>query len=244
VTVAPLIRAARRLGREAAALRFGPPVAFVYNPLSYARQPHEQYLLGFGSGRKRIVLLGMNPGPWGMAQTGVPFGEITLVSDWLGIRGTVTPPGGGHPRVRVQGFDCPRHEVSGARLWGWLRQRYGSAEEMARELFVSNYCPLMFLDSSGRNITPDRLRQADQEALFLPCDRFLVAVLEAAQPEWLVGVGRFAGRRAVSVCRQAGRPVRVTSILHPSPANPRSQKDWAVTVEAALVSEGVFDTVT
>jgi single-strand selective monofunctional uracil DNA glycosylase len=240
VKAPPLVAAARRLGREAGRLRFGPPVAHVYNPLQYARAPHEMYLERFGSGRKRVVLLGMNPGPWGMAQTGVPFGEITAVSEWLGIRGPVRAPPGGHPRVRVSGFQCPRHEVSGTRLWGWLRSRYGSAEEMARELFVSNYCPLLFLDEAGRNVTPDHIRREDQTALFEMCDRFLVAVIESLRPQWLVGVGRFAGARATSVIEKTGLSATVTSILHPSPANPSAQKDWAAQATAALVHEGVF----
>ena len=34
---------------------------------------------------KRVVFLGMNPGPFGMAQVGVPFGEVAAVRDWLRI---------------------------------------------------------------------------------------------------------------------------------------------------------------
>ena len=240
MTKSALVAAARRLAREAGALAFGAPVAFVYNPLEYAREPHEMYLERYAAGDKRIVLLGMNPGPWGMAQTGVPFGEIGMVTNWLGIRGTVKVPAAGHPRVKVQGFDCPRHEVSGTRLWGFLRDRYGSAEAMRRELLVSNYCPLLFLDEAGRNITPDRLRRADQVALFAVCDRFLRVVVEAVRPEWLVGVGQFALGRATAVIEKTGVAVRVTSIMHPSPANPRSQKNWAGTVRDSLRRDGVW----
>jgi single-strand selective monofunctional uracil DNA glycosylase len=240
VTAAAIIAEARRLSRDAGRIRFGHPVHYVYNPLEYAREPHELYLARYAAGRKRIVLLGMNPGPWGMAQTGVPFGEIAMVSEWLGIRGSVKAPAGGHPRVKVQGFECARHEVSGTRLWGFLRGRYGTANEMARELFVSNYCPLLFLDEAGRNITPDHLARPDQPALFEACDRFLRVVIETIQPQWLVGVGRFAERRLQAVVEKTCLPGRVTSITHPSPANPRSQKDWGATVSAALVEQGVF----
>ena len=235
-----LIRASRRLAREAGGLRFGSPVGYVYNPLLYARQPHEAYITRFASTRKRVVFLGMNPGPWGMAQTGVPFGAIPMVRDWLGIHGPVKAPGGGHPRVAVKGFDCPRREVSGMRLWGFLRDEFRSPEVMAREMFVSNYCPLMFLDEDGRNLTPDRIGRLDQPRLFQACDRFLREVLDALHPQWLVGVGLFAEGRARAVVEGAGLPVKVTSVPHPSPANPRSQKDWPGQAASALVRAGVW----
>ena len=236
-----LVRASRRLCREVDALRFSSPVGFVYNPLAYARRPHEAYLSRYGAGRKRVVLVGMNPGPWGMAQTGVPFGAIPMVEGWLGIRARVEAPAGGHPRVPVKGFDCARSEVSGTRLWGFLRDTYGTARAMARELFVSNYCPLLFLDDEGRNLTPDRISRADQPPLFAACDRHLRAVVEALEPDWLVGVGLFAEGRARAVVQEAGLATRVASIPHPSPANPRSQKDWPGQAAAALRAAGVWD---
>ncbi len=234
------MRASRRLARDAGGLRFGSPVACVYNPLLYARQPHEAYIARFASTRKRVVFLGMNPGPWGMAQTGVPFGAVPMVRDWLGIHGPVKAPSGGHQRVAVKGFDCPRREVSGMRLWGFLREEFRSPEAMARELFVSNYCPLMFLDEDGRNVTPDRIGRADQPDLFAACDRFLLEVLDALKPEWLVGVGLFAEGRGRAAVEAAGLPLKVTSIPHPSPANPKSQRDWPGQAAAALARAGVW----
>src|SRR5262245_50106649 len=128
-------RTARQLADAAAELRdaveklkFGPPVAAVYNPLTYAWAVHERYLQKFGSGKKRVVFVGMNPGPFGMAQTGVPFGEISSVRDWLRIAGPVKKPIREHPRRPVAGFDCPRSEVSGKRLWGLFAQRFGTPE--------------------------------------------------------------------------------------------------------------------
>jgi single-strand selective monofunctional uracil DNA glycosylase len=109
-----LVRIARRLCKQVEALEFAPPVAFVYNPLRYARAPHEAYLERYGGGHKQVVLLGMNPGPFGMAQTGVPFGEIAAVRDWMGIDEPVKRPPRVHPKRPVLGFDCPRSEVSGA----------------------------------------------------------------------------------------------------------------------------------
>src|SRR5688572_7475748 len=99
-----LIAAARQLARAADRLRFRAPVAHTYNPLRYAWRAHESYLERFGGGRKQVVFVGMNPGPFGMAQTGVPFGEISAVRDWLGIQNGVTPPRVQHPKRPITGF--------------------------------------------------------------------------------------------------------------------------------------------
>jgi hypothetical protein len=77
-----LIAAAKELSREVSALEFAAPVAFTYNPLDYAWEGHEAYIRKFGAGQKDVLYLGMNPGPFGMAQTGVPFGEIAAVTLW------------------------------------------------------------------------------------------------------------------------------------------------------------------
>ena len=45
-----------------------------------------------------MIFLGMHPGPWGMAQIGVPFGEIPAVRDWMGISTTVDKPPVEHRR--------------------------------------------------------------------------------------------------------------------------------------------------
>ena len=145
------------LVEEVRDLEFGPPMTHVYDPMEYAREPHHDYLRRFGGAPKEVLLVGMNPGPWGMVQTGVPFGEIDAVRDWMGVQGAVGRPPEEHPKRPVQGFDCPRSEVSGRRLWGWARQRFGTADAFFARFFVWNYCPLVFMEESGRNRTPDRL---------------------------------------------------------------------------------------
>ena len=117
-----LDRITDELVREVARLRFGPPVSHVYNPLEYAREPYRQYLRRFGKRPRQIVLVGMNPGPWGMVQTGVPFGEVRAVRDWMGIAAAVGTPARLHPKRPVTGFACTRREVSGQRLWGWAQK--------------------------------------------------------------------------------------------------------------------------
>jgi len=225
------------LVRELASLRFGRPVTHVYNPLEYARSPHEQYLRSAGARPKEIVLLGMNPGPWGMAQTGVPFGAVKPVRDWLGIEGEVGKPQVEHPKRPVLGFACGRMEVSGMRIWGWARSTFETPERFFRRFFIANYCPLLFLESSGRNRTPDRLPAAEREPLLAICDQALRRTVEHLEPEWVLGVGRFAEARA----RQAldDLDVRIGRISHPSPASPAANRGWEALVTRELASLGI-----
>lgn len=227
-----LTRIADELARAVADLRFEPPVSHVYNPLEYAREPHQEYLRRYGAAPKHVLLVGMNPGPWGMAQTGVPFGEISAVRDWLGIDGRVERPEPEHPKRPVDGFACTRREVSGSRLWGWARERFGEPEDFFRRFFVWNYCPLIFMEPSGRNLTPDRLPKAECGGLLAACDRALLGVVDVLRPKLAVGVGRFAERRLRESL--AERPVRIGGILHPSPASPAANRGWAEQAEAQL----------
>jgi len=244
-----LIRAARELAAAVEELRFTRPVAYVYNPLAYARQAHEQYLRRFAPQAAgppvAALLLGLNPGPWGMAQTGVPFGDVQAVRDWLGIEAPVGRPAREHPRRPVLGFAVTRGEVSGRRLWSLMGERFGTAENFFREHFVANYCPLMFLDADGKNITPDRLPAAQREPLLRLCDAHLLAVLEMLRPRWAVGIGGFAERRIRAVQVQAAANPRlaglqVGGILHPSPASPLANQGWAREASRRLESLGVW----
>jgi single-strand selective monofunctional uracil DNA glycosylase len=241
---AALLRAAWRLASEVEGLDFGSPVAAVYNPLRYAWSAHAAYLVRYGSTLKRVVFLGMNPGPWGMAQTGVPFGEVEAVRGWMGISAEVGRPPREHPRRPVEGFATHRSEVSGRRLWGLMRKRFGSAAAFFREQFVANYCPLLFLEAGGRNLTPDRLPAGQRVPLFAACDRHLRALLEVLKPQWAVGVGRFTEGRLRSVLSVAagGRTphVQVAAIPHPSPANPRANRDWEERTVEVLVSLDIW----
>ena len=233
-----LIAAARRLGRNIDRLKFAAPVTHVYNPLDYAWGGHELYLQKYGNGPKRIVFLGMNPGPFGMVQTGVPFGEINAVRDWLGIECAILKPKLEHPKRPVVGFDCVRSEVSGQRLWGLFAQRFGKAEDFFKEHIVLNYCPLAFVEETGRNRTPDKLPASEQQALFKLCDGHLEAAIEALSPEWVIGIGNFAMKRAEHVCGE--RSIKLGCILHPSPASPAANRDWPAIVRKQLQTLGVW----
>jgi single-strand selective monofunctional uracil DNA glycosylase len=233
-----LIDAARELSAALAPMRFAPPVSHVYNPLDYARVPHEQYLSRFACGRKRIVFLGMNPGPFGMVQTGVPFGEIDAVRNWMGIEAAVGKPVPENPKRPIEGFACTRSEVSGRRLWGLFAQRFGTADAFFAEHFVANYCPLAFFDN-GRNLTPDKLPTSETAPLEAACDVHLRAMVEMLQPEWLIGVGGFAEARAVAAL--SGLDVKIGRVLHPSPASPAANRGWAEAAEKQLRALGIWD---
>jgi single-strand selective monofunctional uracil DNA glycosylase len=233
-----LIDAAKTLRDQVEQLKFSPPVTHVYNPLTYAWRTHAEYLKKFGSGPKQIMFLGMNPGPFGMVQTGIPFGEIAAVRDWLKIQGPVGKPASEHPRRVISGFACRRSEVSGQRLWGLFAERFGDAEKFFEQNIVMNYCPLAFLESSGRNRTPDKLLPAERAALLEVCDDHLRRVTEILQPEWIIGVGDFAAKRATIVLGEAG--VQIGRILHPSPASPAANRDWSGLATGQLRQLGLW----
>lgn len=232
-----LVVAARRLSSRVEQLKFMPPVTHVYNPLSYARVPHELYLTRYGATRKKVVFLGMNPGPFGMVQCGVPFGEIDHVRQWMGIDAEVGSPALENPKRPIEGFSCTRSEVSGRRLWSLFRERFGTAEAFFADHWVANYCPLAFFDY-GRNLTPDKLPVGETTPLYAACDEHLRSLVEILQPEWLVGVGAFAEARARLAL--AGTSVKIGRVLHPSPASPAANRGWAEAATKQLVAIGVW----
>jgi len=250
-TATSLIQISRELAQAVDELPFGESAAYVYNPLVYARVPHELYLERWGKAPKRALLLGMNPGPFGMAQTGVPFGDVPMVRDFLGVEGPVERPSREHPQRPVQGFACPRREVSGTRLWGWALSRFGAPAAFFEHFFVINYCPLVFMEASGKNLTPDKLPKGLTTQLFAACDRALRAQVDLLAPSWVIGVGGFAERRAREALGAAagprartptlpGKTPRVDVILHPSPASPLANRGWAEQVEAKLSALGLL----
>jgi single-strand selective monofunctional uracil DNA glycosylase len=230
-----LVAISSELSTRVGALRF-PSVPFVYNPLEYAWEPHRMYLERWGAGAPReLVLVGMNPGPFGMAQTGIPFGDVSLVRDFVGVEGPVGTPPREHPKRPVAGFECTRSEVSGTRFWGWARDRFGTAERFFDRVFVANWCPLVFMEESGRNRTPDKLPATERAALYRACDDALRKVVETLRPALVVGVGRVAEQRARAT---VGAGVAVGCITHPSPASPAANRGWPELVDAQLRALG------
>lgn len=233
-----LAQTARELGDKVDRLEFSEPVAYVYNPLVYAWEPHQKYLERYGAGAKEVVFVGMNPGPFGMAQTGVPFGDVAMARHWLGIEGSVKRPPREHPKRPVMGFECERAEVSGSRFWGWARDRFGTPQLFFSRFFVLNYCPLVFIEESGRNRTPDKLTSGEKTKLFDACDTALFESVRALEARFVIGIGAFAEERIRSAL--GGRPdIEVGRVLHPSPASPVANRGWAERAEAQLLEIGV-----
>lgn len=231
-----LIAASERLHRRTSRLRFGAPVSHVYAPLGYAWPVARAYLERFGGSPKEIVFVGMNPGPFGMAQTGVPFGEVRAVRDWMGLAGKVTSPKVVHPKRPVLGLDCPRSEVSGARLWGAFSRRFPEPEAFFDRAFVLNYCPLLFVSETGANLTPDKLRPAERRPLEQLCDEHLAEALEILSPRIAFGVGLYATKKIQGVALPG---LTVATIPHPSPASPAANRGWDGLARKALADAGV-----
>ncbi|MFH2051111.1 MAG: uracil-DNA glycosylase family protein [bacterium] len=245
---ARVLEATARLRDEAGALRFGDPVAWVYNPLQYAWDLHRQYVERWGASPRKVLMLGMNPGPWGMAQTGVPFGEVGFVKGWLGLDAPVGKPVPEHPKRPVLGLDCPRSEVSGRRLWGFFAETFGAPERFFTDHVIVNYCPLVFMEEGARNRTPDKLSAPEAAPLFAACDRRLTALVDLYRPRFVLGVGAFArGKLEVLFGRKAAGgpgghvPEVIGQILHPSPASPAANRGWAEAAGRQFAELGVWD---
>ena len=209
-----------------------------YNPLNYAWDAHEAYLRRMGGGGARTVILGMNPGPHGMGQMGIPFAATSVVRDLLGITGIpVNQPEVVDPRRPVVGLEYPREEVSGTRLWGLLAEYYGDAGAIASSVFLVNHCPLMlFSGPRAANITPDKVAGPTAQVLLERCDQHLCEVVSALNADRVIGVGKFAESRARSAL--VDEAVEVVGCWHPSPASPLANRnggaDWRANVRAVL----------
>jgi len=228
-------------------LSFADPVAWVYNPLDYAWDLHAGYVRRWGSSKRRVLLMGMNPGPWGMVQTGVPFGEIAVVRDFLKLDGQVGRPDPEHPKRPVQGLACPRSEVSGRRLWGYFAEKFGTPDAFFAEHFVVNYCPLVFMEESARNRTPDKLPAAETTPLFAACDERLRRLVELYEPQWVVGVGGFARKKLEALFGAKADqalvghlPEHIGTVLHPSPASPAANRGWPAAAEKQFLEQGIW----
>lgn len=235
-----LIEATRRLADDLRDLEFSPPVAYVYRTLDYTWQAQREYLERYAKGRKRIVFLGMNPGPFGMAQTGVPFGEVAAVRDWMGIETAIDKPAREHPKRPIEGFQCKRSEVSGRRLWGLFAERFGTADAFFKDHFVLNFCPLVWMSETGANLTPDKLPASEMVPVERVCLEHLKEVIGLLKPEYLIGVGGFAEERLRRAADACGSQAVIGRVLHPSPASPAANRGWAEAAGRQLKELGVW----
>lgn len=236
-----ILSATGELVSRLSGLSFGDPVSHVYNPLEYGRASHKQYVERFGDSTKRVLMMGMNPGPWGMAQTGVPFGEISAVRDWMGISAEVGKPEPEHPKRPIVGFACEKSEVSGRRLWGLFSEKCPDATDFFAEHYVVNYCPLVWMEDSGRNRTPDKLPAREMAPVSEACDAYVAKHLELMQPEFAIGVGAFAENCLKRVAASIGMEPVIGKVLHPSPASPAANRGWAEAAEKQLREQRIWE---
>ena len=220
----PILQAIDILNAKLSELTFSGEVACTYNPLDYALNAHKIFLKKYGQGKKRTIFLGMNPGPYGMVQTGVPFGDVSMVKQWLKIEAKIKPPEIQHPKRPVTGYDCDKSEVSGTRFWGMMADRYPKANDFFAQHFVINYCPLVWMTESGKNITPDKLPKSAMTAVNKACDEFVRFAIEYYQAEHLVGIGAFAEKQLLRLFDKDS--YAIGRMLHPSPASPIANKHW------------------
>ena len=210
----------------------------VYNPLRYAWNIHEAYIRLAGGLGAKTILLGMNPGPHGMGQMGIPFAAAKMVRELLKITDIeVEQPLSPHPKRPVVGLKYPKEEVSGTRLWGLLAEHYGSAENIFKRIFVVNHCPLMpFSGPRATNITPDKISGTTNAALLKRCDQHLQDTVTILGAKKVIGVGRYAEKRARMALKDMD--IEITTCWHPSPASPLANKnggaDWRANVRAVL----------
>lgn len=220
-----LISRTREFCKQVDALNFTYD-GYIYNPLSYAWDMHKAYLEKYVKSTAEVLFLGMNPGPFGMMQTGVPFGEVNAVRDYLGLDLPVSKPSLEHPSRPVLGMSIKRSEGSGKRLWGLVSLLYPKADDFFDTHCIFNYCPLGFLDSgkTAKNFTPDHLPKEERLSLESVCDAYLKDIIALIQPKALIGVGKYAQSKLLSVNDDDSRIV--DSIIHPSPGNPQANKFW------------------
>jgi single-strand selective monofunctional uracil DNA glycosylase len=233
--VSGLVSLAKKLRSETSHLSFE-KAAYVYAPLDYAWPVASEYLRRYGDGPKEVVLVGMNPGPFGMAQTGVPFGEVSFVREWMKLEGKVGHPPREHPKRPVEGLACKRSEVSGKRLWGAIAKKHPDAATFFEGAFVLNYCPLLFLTETGANLTPDKLGKKACLELEEACDAHLAEALRLLDPDIAIGVGRYATTKIESLGIDG---LRTGTIPHPSPASPAANADWEGHAKKALAALGL-----
>ncbi len=237
---ARLIRAGRDLVEELRPLKFSAPVTHTYLTTEYAAAGYEGYLEKFGNSRKRVLMLGMNPGPYGMAQTGVPFGEIALVRDWMGLNPEIGKPDNEHPKRKITGMDCPKSEVSGKRLWGYFSEKFPKADDFFKDHLVINFCPLIWMKDTAANLTPEKIKAAEMAPVDAACHKHLQKLIELLEPRYLIGVGAYAEKKMALAKEDLGADGIVGKILHPSPASPAANRGWAEAAEKQLREQGIW----
>lgn len=198
---------------------------FAYHVFDYAFDPFWEYICRYARTPKKTVFLGINPGPFGMMQNGIPFGTISIARDWLLLRAPIKRPSLEHPKRPIRGWAEPREEESGARLWGLARREFKTPQAFFKDHLILNYCPIGFIDGEGKNVTPDKLPEDVRIPMEKICDDLFSFLIDTYQVQTVLGVGRYAEKQAQK--QLANHPsLRVEYVPHPSPLNPQAYALW------------------
>lgn len=208
------------LNNELNELQFPKNITHIYNPIVYALNLHCQYIKKFLNGKKKVMLIGMNPGPNGMVQNGVPFGNTNTVKNLMKIQGQVDQPPSLNPKRPVTGLSCTTEEPSGVRIWNLLQKLAGSLEVFGEQCFLHNFCPLAFFDEQGKNITPSELKGKIKSTLRDICLKYLEKEIQLIQPEIIIAIGSYVGDSLRKLSKQSiyvRTNIKILQLAHPSP---------------------------
>lgn len=211
---------------------------FIYNPLEYCLDPFIQYLEKGGE-KRDIVFLGMNPGPFGMMQNGIPFGASNFVNNYLNIEKDFDKQKieKEHPKYKIIGKNIERQEISGTKLWGLIQSFYPDSNTFLENQIVLNYLQLAILDKEkGKNITPDKLNKDVRTKIENICDNQLREILDILESKVLIGVGKYSYDSLLRVKKNE----KVIKINHPSPLNARYFKTWTEDTKKLLIDENIW----
>jgi single-strand selective monofunctional uracil DNA glycosylase len=132
----------------------------IWNPGLYAASWHALFRKEYPASAGCILVFGLNPGPYGMAQTGIPFTDLKRLREHLprlakGLerRGCSLAGVGLAPRS-LRPYLSRTFESSAVRVYRFLSRGWGSAEDGWRSVVVANPCSLLFMDAAGENRTP------------------------------------------------------------------------------------------
>jgi single-strand selective monofunctional uracil DNA glycosylase len=216
----------------------------VLDPSRYGERWHAPFRRLYPPRARPLLVFGLNPGPYGMAQTGIPFTDLKRLAQGLPRLAAELARSGerlslpGLAPSSLQPFLTRTFESSSVRVHRFLRLAHGSAERAFREVVFVNPCPLLFIDRAlGENRTPADLPRA------------LRAGVDEARVEVVsVAVARLRARGAIVLGRDAAAalsvPLRarlgeraVVEWEHPARAVPDI---WARGLLAALRRRGLL----
>ncbi|XP_037927861.1 single-strand selective monofunctional uracil DNA glycosylase-like [Teleopsis dalmanni] len=166
-------------------------ITHIYNPVEYAADLHCEYLRKYLDRPKRVVFLAVHPEQNGMAQTGVPFGNVSTVRDMMKLCGEVKQPNRLHPKHPVLGLNCHINEPSGVRFWGLMDKIAGSLDTFSEQCFVHTFCPLLFFNEYGRTIEPCVLPFEIKYPMRDLLVEALCKEMKLVQPEIIVVTGNY-----------------------------------------------------